>query len=116
MVMATTTVWITTIISAVLVLIAGHITITIILPKLKDFLKPAIKDDNALASLMIMLIILVAVLALKAEVTLLLTLQNNTVNLINVLSPGLDLILGFSKYLGYLVLGFLVILGLKFYK
>jgi len=114
--MADVITWVTTIIASVIILIAGHISITIILPKLKDFIGPVVKDEKSLAALMTLLVILVAVLALKAEVDLLLTLQNNVLNLLNVFKPGLDLILGIGKYIGYLVLGFIVVLGLKFFK
>ena len=84
--------------------------------KLKDFLSPVVKDEKALSALMTLMIILIAVLVLKAEVDLFALLQNETVNLINVIKPGLDVILSLAKYVGYLVLGFLVILGLKYYK
>lgn len=114
--MADVITWVTTIIAGVIILIASHISITIILPKLKDFISPVVKDEKTLAALMTLLIILVAVLGLKAEIDLLLTLQNNVLNLLNVFKPGLDLILSIGKYIGYLVLGFMVVLGLKFFK
>lgn len=108
--------WITTIISAIIILIAAHISITIILPKLKDFLSPVIKEDKALSGLMTLLIILIAVLVFKSVIEQLLTLQNATLSLISVFSPGLDLIIGLSRYIGYIVLGFIVVLGIKSYK
>ena len=114
--MATAMAWITTIISSVIILIAGHIAITIILPKLRDLLNPIIKDEKAISSLMTLLMILVVVLAFTSMIIVLGTLQNEVLNLLNVFRPGLELLTSLGKYIGYLVLGLLVVLGLKYYK
>jgi|SRR3989344_1168908 len=116
MLMASVLTWVATILSAVIILIAGHISITIILPKLKDFLGPAFKDEKALYGLMTLFMVLVIVLVFKAEIDLLLTLQNETLNLINVFKPGVDLILALGKYVGYVVLVVLGVVGLKYIK
>ncbi len=108
--------WVATILSAVIVLIAGHVSITVILPKLKDFLSPALKDERALYGLTTLLMVLIVVLVFKAEIDVLLTLQNETLNLINVFKPGLDVILALGKYVGYLVLVVLGVMGLKYIK
>ena len=114
--MATAMVWITTIISSVIIFIAGHIAITIILPKLRDLLNPIIKDEKAISSLMTLLMILVVVLAFTSMIIVLGTLQNEVLNLLNVFRPGLELLTSLGKYIGYLVMGLLVVLGLKYYK
>jgi len=109
-------VWITTIISAVIILIAGHIAITIVLPKLKELVNPVIKDEKSLSALMTLLLILIIVLALGSIITVLNGLQNDVVNLLNVFKPGLTLLTDFGNYVGYIILGFIVVLGLKYFK
>ena len=114
--MAETIIWILIIISVIFAFIGGHILLTKVLPPLKKLLSSVLKDENAINSLMSILLVLVAVLVLQKAVELLKALENQVINVVTVINPALEIILGFGTYVGYLILGIIIVIGLKNWK
>lgn len=108
--------WILVIISVIFAFIGGHILLTKVLPPMKKILSPVMKDENSVNSLMSILLVLVAVLVLQKAVELLTTLENKVISLVTVINPALEVILGFGTYISYLILGLIIVIGLKNWK
>lgn len=114
--MAESTVWIVAIFSIIFALLGGHILLTKVLPPLKKIFSSILKDENSVNSLMSILIVLVAVIVLGKVLELLTVPGNATVNMLLVIQPGLDIIKDFGTYIGYLILGLVIVIGLKNWK
>jgi len=63
-----------------------------------------------------LLIILVGVLVLNKTIEILVGLGNEIVNVVTILTPALDILMQLLPYVGYLVLGWLIILGLDSFR
>lgn len=114
--MAEALTWILISISVIFAFIGGHILLTKVLPPLKKILSSVLKDENAVNSLMAILLVFVAVLVLQKSVELLMTLENQVINVVTVINPALEIILSFGTYIGYLILGIMIVIGLKNWK
>ena len=114
--MAEALTWILVIISVLFAFIGGHILLTKVLPPLKKLLNSVLKDENAVNSLMAILLVLVGVLVLQKAVELLKVLENQVINVVTVINPALEIMLGFGTYIGYLILGIIIVIGLKNWK
>ena len=114
--MAESTVWIVAIFSVIFALLGGHILLTKVLPPLKKILSSVLKDENSVNSLVSILIVLVAVMVLGKVIEVLAVPGNATLNMLLVIQPGLDVIKDFGMYIGYLILGLVIVIGLKNWK
>lgn len=115
--MVSTSVVVVSILGSILVLVAGHFIITKVLPLLKDLLKSIIKDEKAINALLSIFIIYVAVFAIGKLIPLLVLLEFDLLTkFTEIINPGLALLLDVVPYLQWLVLGVIVVIGLKNYR
>lgn len=91
------------------IVVAGHITLTKIIPLLDDILKGFIKDNKVVDRFTSLLGILVIVLASIKIIEFAMAMQNKVIGYLDVLKPGLELILSLVPYFGY-VFGALVLI------
>jgi hypothetical protein len=97
--------------------IAGHIAITKIFPKLKLLLKAIIKDEEATNSLMYIFIVYLALFVLSKLIELFRAFNVSFINdMTNIIQPGIDILMGLLPYLQWLILGILIVIGLKNFK
>ena len=101
----------------VLTIVAGHIAITKILPKLKILLKAIIKDEEAINSLMHIFIVYVGLFVLSKLLELFRAFDVGFINdMASIVQPGIDILMSLLPYLQWLILGILVVVGLKSFK
>jgi len=107
-------VWIA-IISIIFVIIAAYLAITKILPVVRDLLS-GIVDGRVMGAFMSLLIIVVYILVLDKVVNLLLAAENQYLNYLSYITPGITVLTDLLPYLKYVLLGALIAWGLKLYK
>jgi len=96
---------------------AGHIAITKILPRLKTLLKSAMKDEESVNALMYVFIIYVGIFVLSKLIELFQAFDVSFItDITNIVQPGIDVMMNILPYLQWLVLGILVIIGLKNFR
>lgn len=107
-------VWIA-IISIIFVIIGAYLVITKILPIIRDLLSDIV-DGRAMGAFMSLLIIIVYILVLDKVVNLLLVAENQYLNYLSYITPGIDILMDILPYVMYILLGAVVAWGLKLYK
>lgn len=101
------------ILSIIALLIITHLIITKILPLIKQILLSLTKSEEPLHNLMVLLIFVIAIFSLSQILTLLLSLNNQYINLLNILTPSINFLLEINKYLIWIVVAIIIALGLK---
>ncbi len=109
-------IWISAVLKLLLVIVAGHISITKIIPLLNDFLLSFIKDRKAVDSFTSLIDIFILVLVGTNIVKFILEIDNAALNYVSVLKPALDVIMGLFTYLQWILLALIVVVALKTYK
>jgi hypothetical protein len=98
------------------VVIAGHITLTKIIPLIDDMLKGLIKENKVVDSFTSLLGILVIVLASIKIIEFAMAMQNKVIGYLEVLKPGLELILSLAPYFGYVFAALVLIIAVKNFR
>lgn len=107
---------ISTIVAVVLSIIALLIFTHLIIAKIFPLIKRALsftKSEESLHSLMILLIFVIAIFAFSQILTLLFSLNNQYINILNILTPSLNLLLEMNKYFVWIIVAIIIALGLK---
>ncbi len=105
--------WISLILKIILLLGAGHIAITKIVPLLNDFLLSFMKDKNAVNSFTSLIDIFILVL-IGLQITAIAQEPNNALfNYISVLQPALDTLKGVFTYLQWILLVLVAVVALR---
>ena len=108
---------VTVVLAMAFVVAAGHIAITKIFPKLKILLKAVIKDEEALNSLMYIFVIYVGLFVLSKLLELFKSFGVGFVDsMVNMVEPGVGILMSLLPYLQWLILGVFVIVGLRTFK
>ncbi len=107
-----TEVWVVNILGIIFALAGALFIIIKILPRVRDLVDSVFKDDTIVNSVMSLLVILVYILLFVGVVNLIKNIDNQYLNYISILDPGINLVLAILPYLKWLV--FAVILGLAF--
>lgn len=106
-------IWMLTILKIVAVVIGGHLAITKMLPALKNVLSAFIKKGEVLTSIISTFIFFVGILVLKFIVNFLVAVENKYLGYVNVLLPGLEVILIIIPYVLYFMIAVVIVAGLK---
>ena len=101
------------IITVVLAIVAGHILITKILPKLREVLGCAIKDINSINALMVILMFYVGVFVVNAIVNYLVGFENQYTQIAIILEPALNILIKLAPYIGLLILAAIIAIAIK---
>ena len=104
--------WIINIFGIIFSILAALFIIVKILPRVRDLVASIVSDNAIVSSLMSLLVILVYVLLFVGIVSLIKNIDNQFLNYISVLDPGINLVLAVLPYLKWLV--FALALGLAF--
>ncbi len=86
------------------VVVAVHIFITIVLPRLKDFTALVIKDEKANEGLVFLILVYVLVLGGSKVVKTLVGLGNQYISMVSIFSSGLELFTESTYYIAFLVM------------
>lgn len=105
--------WMLTILKIVAVIIGGHLAITKMLPALKNVLASFIKKPEFIASVISIFIFYVAILVLKFIIDFLVLTENKYISYVNVLTPGIEVILTIVPYILYFMIATVIVAGLK---
>ncbi|MEK6940367.1 MAG: hypothetical protein AABW49_00505 [Nanoarchaeota archaeon] len=105
--------WITTIISFVLVLFAGHLLITLVLPRVKELMLPLTKDDKIINPLIAILLLIIVAYVLKAFTEIITTVDNNILQYILVISPAVNMFTEFIMLIQWIIVAIIIALGFK---
>lgn len=103
--------WMMAILQIVVVLIGGHLTITKLLPLLKEGLVYLIKKEEVVNSTISVFILFIGVIVLKKLVEFLVDTGNTYLSYINVLTPGIDIILEVFPFVLYFMLAIVAVSG-----
>lgn len=96
---------------------AGHIAITKILPRLKVLLKSILKEEEAVNSLMYIFIIYVGLFVLSKLLELLNGFGVSFItDITKIIEPGVSILMSLLPYIQWLILGIIVVVGLKSLK
>ena len=98
------------------VVVAGHIILTKIIPLLDNILKGLIKDNKVVDGFTSLLGILVIVLASVKIIEFAIATGNKVIGYLDVLKPGLELILSLVPYFGYLFGALVLIIAVRSFK
>ncbi len=98
------------------VVVAGHITLTKIIPLLDDMLKGLIKDNKVADRFTSLLGILVIVLASTKIIEFAMATGNKVIGYLDVLKPGLEFVLSLVPYFGYVFAALVLIVAARGFK
>ncbi len=105
--------WMLTILKIVGVVIGGHIAITKMLPALKNILSFFTKKEELVTSTISILIMYIGVLVLKYIISFLVATGNKYLSYVDVLLPGVEVILTITPYVLYFLIATVIVAGLK---
>lgn len=106
-------IWIAFALNIVFLLIAGHIALTKLFPKLKAILVAALGKDDVVNAVMYLFVAYTIIFVLKKFVDMILAIGNSYLNLFAMLNSGLELLILLLPYIQWLILGAVVVVGLK---
>ncbi|MEK6937128.1 MAG: hypothetical protein AABW58_03600 [Nanoarchaeota archaeon] len=98
------------------VVVAGHVTLTKIIPLLDDMLKGLIKDNKVVDRFTSLLGILVVVLASVKIIEFAMATGNKVIEYLDVLKPGLEFVLNLLPYFGYVFAAIVLIIAVRSFK
>ena len=105
--------FITNILKIVFVILGGHILITKVIPLLDELLKSLIKENKVVDNFTSLLGVLVFVLVGVKIIEFATATGNKVISYLDVIKPGLELILGMVPYFGYIFAAAVVVIALK---
>lgn len=106
-------IWMLTILKIVAVIIGGHLAITKMLPALKNVLSSFVKKEDVLTSIISVLLLFIGLLVLKFIVTFLTAVENKYLGYVNVLLPGIEVMLTVIPFVLYFMIAAVIVAGLK---
>lgn len=98
------------------VVVAGHVILTKIIPLLDDMLNGLIKDKKVVDRFTSLLGVLVIVLASIKVIEFAVATQNKVIGYLDVLKPGLELVLSLIPYFGYIFGALVLIIAVRSFK
>ncbi len=111
--MATTEIWIITILGMFSAIIAGHLILTKILPRIKASMDLAIKDNIAVESLMVIFFVYIALFVIRKVLELIAATNEDWVKYITAIKPGVDVLTDLLPYLGVFMIAVMVAVTIK---
>ncbi|MEK6922786.1 MAG: hypothetical protein AABX08_03240 [Nanoarchaeota archaeon] len=106
-------VWITLILKIIIILIAGHIAITKIVPLLNDFLLSFIKDKSSVNSFTSLIDIFILVLVGAQIVNFVQETDSVALSYISILEPAFNVLKEIFVYLQWILLALIVVVAIK---
>ena len=107
---------VTNILKIVVVILAGHVTLTKIIPMMDELLKGLIKENKVVDNFTSLLGVFVFVLVGMKIVDLAVLTENKVISYLSILKPGLELIHSLVPYFGYVFAGAVVIIAVRGFK
>lgn len=111
--MAELGVWIAFVLNIVFLLVAGHIALTMLLPKLRTILVGAVGKEELVNAVIYLFVVYIIIFVVKKLVDIVVAVGNSFLNLIAMLNPGLEILILLLTYLQWIVLGAVLVIGLK---
>jgi len=105
--------WMLLILKIVGVVIGGHIAVTKFLPLMKTALSSFIKKEEFVTSVISVLMLYILVLVLNVVVGFLVSVENKYLGYLNVLLPGMEVILKVAPYIIYFLIAAVIVAGLS---
>ena len=105
--------WIINVAGIIFSIIAALIVIIKIFPRIGDLASNILGENNSVASLMSLLVILVYILLFTTIIGLLKNIDNKYLNYVTTIDPGINLVLALLPYLKWVVFALLLGLSLK---
>lgn len=98
--MATTEVWVITILGIFSAIIAGYLIITRVLPKIKNALDLALKDQVVTEGLMMIFFFYVIFFVIRKGIEVVVATQEVWVKYFAIIKPGIDILTDLLPYIG----------------
>ena len=98
------------------IVVAGHITLTKILPLLDEMLQSLVKENKVVDKFTSLLGILVIVLASLKIIEFAMSMQNKVISYLDVLKPGLEFVLSLVPYFSYVFAALVLIIAVRSFK
>ncbi len=106
-------IWALLILKIVGVIIGGHLAITKLLPQLKKTLSVFVKREELITSIVSVMIFYVAMLVLKSVISVSATIENMYLGYVNVLLPGVEVVLSVTPYVLYFLMATVIVAGIS---
>ena len=106
-------IWMLEKLKIIAVVIGGHLAINKMLPVLKNVLSSFIEKEEFLTGIISVLMFYVGVLVLRFIVDFLVEIGNKYLSYVEVLLPGIEVILAVIPYVIYFMIAAVVVAGLK---
>ncbi|MBI2507886.1 hypothetical protein HYV89_02935 [Candidatus Woesearchaeota archaeon] len=121
--MASTEIWVTSVLSIIFSVVAAYIAIAFLLPMVRALVKEVIEENNAVAGFMSILVIVIYILLFKNVIRILTSESLNAgaeggksaLSYLIVLDPGIAILDQLLPYIGWVLLGALIAFGLRHY-
>ncbi|MFH1331705.1 MAG: hypothetical protein ABIH63_00265 [archaeon] len=111
--MATPEVWILTVIGTLSALIAGHLIITRILPKIKNAMDLAMKDNVVTEGLMIIFFVYIGIFVIRKVLEIVIALNEPWSKYLTSIKPGIEVLTELLPYLGVFMIGVVIAIAIK---
>ena len=99
----------TAVINSFIVVIAGFILISKVLPKINDLIQGAnVQDNRVIGGVMGLLIIAIYILVADAVLRILSVVENKYLAYLNYLNEGVSILVGFLPYIQWIVVAALI--------
>jgi len=97
-------------------IVAALLIIIKVLPRIRDVADPIIANEGAINGLMSLLVILVYILLFVGIINLIRNIDNQYLNYISVLDPGVNLFVAMLPYFKWLIFALVLGLSAKYIK
>ncbi|MAG53019.1 MAG: hypothetical protein CMH62_03595 [Nanoarchaeota archaeon] len=111
-----TEVWVINVLGIVFAIVAALLIIVKILPRIRDVADPIIGSETAINGLMSLLVLLVYILLFVGIIALIKNIDNQYLNFISVLDPGVNLFVSLLPYFKWLIFALVLGLSAKYMK
>tara|TARA_Y100000310_G_C20491426_1_gene719422 strand:+ start:183 stop:530 length:348 start_codon:yes stop_codon:yes gene_type:complete len=109
-------VWIINVLGIVFAIVAALLIIIKILPRIRDIADPIVGNEAAINGLMSLLVFLVYILLFVGIINLIKNIDNQYLNYISVLDPGVNLFVALLPYFKWLIFALVLGLAAKYIK
>ncbi len=106
-------VWMLTILKIAVLIIGGHLTITKLLPKLKNVLTIFIDKSEIILAIIYALMFYTLILVIKYTVEALVLVNNKYINYLSVVIPATDIMLTIIPFVLYFLIAAVIAMGVK---
>lgn len=113
--MVSAEIWIVNLLKILFVIVGAHLAITKVLPMLKNAIE-GLGDKKVIDGLVSLFAVLILVLAGLQIFEFIAAIGSIGFSYLTVIKPAFDLVFGLVYYVKYVILGVIVILGLKAFK